>query len=172
MNEIHILGKYPMYGELEVQGSKNAVLPLMAASLLHRGITTLEHVPDITDVGCMVRILESLGAVVVREKSRMTIDASCISCWEIPLEEVCKMRSSIMVLGPLIARMGRAVTYYPGGCSIGRRPVDYHIRLLRELGSKILEEDGALRLIGAFVCDEMIGQIRNEEIKKDYEQTG
>ena len=145
-----------MYGELEVQGSKNAVLPLMAASLLHRGITTLEHVPDITDVGCMVRILESLGAVVVREESRMTIDASCISFCEIPLEEVCKMRSSIMVLGPLIARMRRAVTYYPGGCSIGRRPVDYHIRLLRELGIKILEEDGRIEAVAENYCGTVI----------------
>lgn len=133
-----------MYGELEVQGSKNAVLPLMAASLLHRGITVLDHVPDITDVACMVRILESLGVLVVRQEKRMILDASDLTSWEIPLEEVCKMRSSIMVLGPLIARMGQAVTYYPGGCSIGRRPVDYHIRLLRALGIRILEEDGRI----------------------------
>ena len=133
-----------MYGELEVQGSKNAVLPLMAASLLHRGITVLDHVPDITDVTCMVRILEALGAVVTREKDRMTIDASTLTSWEIPLEEVCKMRSSIMVLGPLVARMGQAVTYYPGGCSIGRRPVDYHIRLLRDLGLRVWEEDSRI----------------------------
>lgn len=133
-----------MYGELEIQGSKNAVLPMMAASLLHRGITVLDHVPDITDVACMVRILEQLGAVVTREGKRMVIDASYLISWEIPLEEVCKMRSSIMVLGPLVARMGQAVTHYPGGCSIGRRPVDYHIRLLRDLGIRVTEEDGCI----------------------------
>lgn len=133
-----------MYGELEIQGSKNAVLPLMAASLLHKGITVLDHVPDITDVACMVRILERLGAVVTRKEKRMIIDASSLTSWEIPLEEVCKMRSSIMVLGPLVARMGQAVTYYPGGCSIGRRPVDYHIRLLRDLGIRVTEENGCI----------------------------
>lgn len=142
MNEIHILGRYPVYGELMTQGSKNAVLPLMAASLLHAGTTVLEHVPDIADVDCMVRILKGLGAVVTREGERMTIDASCLSSWEISLEDVTKMRSSIMVLGPLVARMGQAATYYPGGCSIGKRPVDYHIRLLRDLGVRVREEDG------------------------------
>jgi len=133
-----------MYGELAIQGSKNAVLPLMAASLLHRGITELDHVPEITDVACMVRILERLGAVVTREKNRMIIDASTLTSWEIPLDEVCKMRSSIMVLGPLVARMGQAVTYYPGGCSIGRRPIDYHIRLLQDLGIRVREEEGRI----------------------------
>jgi len=133
-----------MYGELAIQGSKNAVLPLMAASLLHRGITVLDHVPEITDVACMVRILERLGAVVTREKSRMIIDATTLTSWEIPLDEVCKMRSSIMVLGPLVARMGQAVTYYPGGCSIGRRPIDYHIRLLQDLGIRVREEEGRI----------------------------
>ena len=133
-----------MYGELEVQGSKNAVLPLMAASLLHRGTTILDHVPDIKDVACMARILERLGAIVSRQCGRMIIDASDITSWEIPLEEVCKMRSSIMVLGPLVARMGQAVTYYPGGCAIGRRPVDYHIRLLQDLGIRVREENGRI----------------------------
>ncbi len=144
MNDIHILGRYPMYGELVTQGSKNAVLPLMAASLLHAGITELEHVPAIADVDCMVRILEGLGAVVTRSGDHMTIDASCLTSCEISLDDVCKMRSSIMVLGPLVARMGQAVTYYPGGCSIGKRPVDYHIRLLRDLGVTVKEEDGRI----------------------------
>ena len=133
-----------MYGELEVQGSKNAVLPLMAASLLHRGVTVLDHVPDITDVACMVRILERLGAVVMRQDHRMVINATCLTSWEIPLEEVCRMRSSIIVLGALLARMGQAVTYYPGGCSIGSRPVDYHIGLMRDMGILIREEDGRI----------------------------
>ncbi len=153
-----------MYGELEIQGSKNAVLPLMAASLLHRGITVLDHVPDITDVACMVRILERLGAVVTREKGRMTIDTSTLTSWEIPLEEVCKMRSSIMVLGPLVARMGQAVTYYPGGCSIGRRPVDYHIRLLRDLGIQVREEDGRI--------EAKAEQYRGTEITLDFPSVG
>ncbi|MBP3700733.1 MAG: UDP-N-acetylglucosamine 1-carboxyvinyltransferase, partial [Lachnospiraceae bacterium] len=108
MNDIHILGRYPMYGELVTQGSKNAVLPLMAASLLHRGVTVLENVPAIADVDCMVRILEGLGASINRNGGQMQIDASCLTSCEISLEDVRKMRSSIMVLGALVARMGQA----------------------------------------------------------------
>ena len=140
MNDIQIQGRYPVYGELVTQGSKNAVLPLMAASLLHPGVTILEHVPDITDVDSMVGILQGLGARIIRRGGEMQIDASCLTSCEISLDYVRRMRSSIMVLGPLLARMGRAVTYYPGGCSIGKRPVDYHIRLLRDLGISVTEE--------------------------------
>ena len=115
MNDIRILGKYPLYGELTTQGSKNAVLPLMAASLLNKGITILENVPIIQDVFCMVGILKNLGVNVSWEGHSMVIDASEITSDEISLDYVRGMRSSIMVLGPLVARLGHAVTYYPGG---------------------------------------------------------
>lgn len=144
MNDIQILGKLPLYGEQQTQGSKNAVLPMMAASLLHKGVTRIENVPRIEDVSCMVRILEKLGASVSWEAHEMLIDASTLSCCEISLDYVRKMRSSIMVLGPLIARLGQAVTYYPGGCSIGKRPVDYHVKLLRDLGIAVKETDGRI----------------------------
>lgn len=144
MNDIQILGKSPLYGEQRTQGSKNAVLPMMAASLLHKGVTVLENVPQIEDVSCMVRILEKLGASISRDKERMEIDASGLDSCEISLDYVQKMRSSIMVLGPLIARLGQAVTYYPGGCSIGKRPVDYHVKLLRDLGITVKELDGRI----------------------------
>lgn len=144
MNDIQILGKNPLYGELISQGSKNAVLPVMAASLLHEGVTVIENVPAIEDVVCMVGILEKLGASVVRQKRRMIIDASCLTSYEISLDYVRQMRSSIMVLGPLVARLGQAVTYYPGGCSIGRRPVDYHVKLLKDLGIAVEEKEGRI----------------------------
>ncbi len=144
MNDIQILGEIPLYGELCTQGSKNAVLPVMAASLLHKGITVIENVPRIQDVSCMVKILEKLGASVTWQDHHMEIDASCLVCSEIPLDYVRQMRSSIMVLGPLVARMGQAVTYYPGGCSIGKRPVDYHVKLLRDLGIAVEECDGRI----------------------------
>ena len=140
MNDIQILGKVPLYGEMAAQGSKNAVLPMMAASLLHRGTTTLLNVPCIQDVDCMVGILTKLGAKVYRDGRQMQIDASCLDSCEISLDYVQKMRSSIMVLGPLVARLGQAVTHYPGGCSIGKRPVDYHVKLLRDLGITVKEE--------------------------------
>jgi len=145
LNDIQILGRYPLYGEIETQGSKNAVLPVMAASLLYHGVTVLEHVPDITDVDCMVRLLEGLGASVHRDGHRMEIDASCLTSCEISMEDGRKMRSSIMLLGPLVARLGEAVTYYPGGCSIGRRPIDYHLGLLRDLGVSVTEDHGCIR---------------------------
>lgn len=144
MNDIRILGKYPLYGELTTQGSKNAVLPLMAASLLNKGITILENVPIIQDVFCMVGILKNLGVNVSWEGHSMVIDASEITSDEISLDYVRGMRSSIMVLGPLVARLGHAVTYYPGGCSIGKRPVDYHVKLLRDLGITVTEENGRI----------------------------
>ncbi len=144
MNDIQILGEIPLYGELCTQGSKNAVLPVMAASLLHKGITVIENVPRIQDVRCMVKILEKLGAVVSWQDHHMEIDAAHLTCSEIPLDYVKQMRSSIMVLGPLVARMGQAVTYYPGGCSIGKRPVDYHVKLLRDLGITVEECDGRI----------------------------
>lgn len=144
MNDIQILGSLPLYGEQRVQGSKNAVLPMMAASLLHKGTTVLENVPQIEDVSCMVRILEKLGASIQRDGHRMEIDATNLDSCEISLDYVRKMRSSIMVLGPLLARLGQAVTYYPGGCSIGKRPVDYHVKLLRDLGIAVEEKDGRI----------------------------
>lgn len=119
---------------------------MMAAALLHPGITVIENVPAIEDVACMVGILEKLGASVVRKDHRMMIDASILNSCEISLDYVRKMRSSIMVLGPLVARMGQAVTYYPGGCSIGKRPVDYHVKLLRDLGLTVMEEDGRIEV--------------------------
>lgn len=152
MNDIQILGDVPLYGEAVTQGSKNAVLPMMAASLLHRGVTTLDNVPRIQDVFCMVGILEKLGARVSWQGHRMQIDASVLDSCEISMDYVRRMRSSIMVLGPLFARLGQAVTYYPGGCSIGRRPVDYHIRLLRELGAEVTEENGRIEARASASC--------------------
>ena len=93
MNDIQILGRSPLYGEQRVQGSKNAVLPMMAASLLYKGVTVLENVPQIEDVSCMVRILEKLGASIQRDGHRMEIDASNLDSCEISLDYVRKMRS-------------------------------------------------------------------------------
>ncbi len=164
MNDIQILGEIPLYGELCTQGSKNAVLPVMAASLLHKGVTVIENVPRIQDVSCMVKILERLGASVTWQDHHMEIDASDLSCFEIPLTDVKKMRSSIMVLGPLVARMGQAVTYYPGGCSIGKRPVDFHVKLLRDLGIVVEECDGRI--------EAKAGKYRGAQLRLDFPSVG
>lgn len=141
MAEIEIFGGGPLRGELSVQGSKNAVLPMMAAAVLNQGVTVIEHVPDIVDVRCMMEILCSLGCSCTLDKSgRMTIDAECLSGSCVRKEDMEKMRSSVILLGPLLARQGRACIYYPGGCMIGKRPIDLHLKALEQFGAEIAEE--------------------------------
>lgn len=145
MSAIRIRGLRPLKGEIKIQGSKNAVLPMMAAAVLHNGITTLMDVPVIQDVLCMMGILEHLGCRCKLDGHVLTIDATCLTSVLIPEEQVKKMRSSIMLLGPLLGRCGEALTYYPGGCSIGKRPIDLHLHALRCLGAEISEDGDAIR---------------------------
>lgn len=144
MSEIIIQGYHPLRGELEVQGSKNAVLPMMAAALLHRGTTVLTHVPRIQDVSCMMGILESVGCGVWLEGHTLAIDAAKVTGVQIPEERGKAMRSSIILLGALLGRCGEAFAHYPGGCSIGSRPIDMHISALKKLGADMKEESGIL----------------------------
>lgn len=141
MSVIQIQGLHPLKGEIEIQGSKNAVLPMMAASILHKGTTVLTHVPGIQDVYCMMGILEYMGCNCSLHHHRLTIDASSLTKTSIPEVYVKSMRSSIMILGALLARAGEAYTHYPGGCSIGSRPIDLHLYALRRLGAEILEDE-------------------------------
>ena len=127
MSEIRIRGLCPLKGEIAIQGSKNAALPMMAASILHKGTTVLTHVPRIQDVFCMMGILESMGCRCRLEGHQLEIDAADLTSVSIPEHYIKAMRSSIILLGPLLGRFGEAVTSYPGGCSIGRRPIDLHL---------------------------------------------
>lgn len=144
MSAIEIRGLIPLQGKLEIQGAKNAVLPMMAATLLHRGTTVIENVPSIADVDCMMKILQSLGCVCTLEERTLTVDAKHIIRTEIPEEYVGKMRSSMMVLGPLLSRMGEATTCFPGGCVLGKRPVDLHLMALRALRAEVYEAGGVI----------------------------
>ena len=110
-------------GEVSIQGSKNAVLPMMAAAVLHQGTVVLEHCPVISDVQCMVRILEKLGCTVNWEGHTLIIDAQEIRSVTVPEKEAKRMRSSVMLLGALLGRKGKARLCHPGGCVIGRRPI-------------------------------------------------
>lgn len=153
MSTIQIRGQASLKGEIEVQGSKNAVLPIMAAAMIHKGTTILENVPRIQDVFCMMDIMEQLGCEVKLEGNTLRICAETLKSAEIPEEYVKRMRSSIMVLGALLGREKEAVTYYPGGCSIGKRPIDLHLAVLRQLGAEITEQGGRIeaaagRLLG------------------------
>lgn len=141
MSSLVITGGYPITGEIKIQGSKNAALPILAASLLIKGITVLEHCPDISDVSCMLEILKGLGCTVVREGEMVIIDAGELENAAVGKKDAEKMRSSITLLGALLGRMGEACIPLPGGCSIGRRPIDLHLMALRTLGVQIEEEE-------------------------------
>lgn len=154
MSAIQVQGLRPLKGEVGIQGSKNAVLPMMAASILHKGTTVLTHVPRIQDVFCMMGILESMGCSCFLDGHRLTICTRSLTDIHIPKQYLTAMRSSIMMLGALLGRCGEAATCYPGGCSIGKRPIDLHLYALEKLGAEIKEEDGkiearASRLKGA-----------------------
>lgn len=141
MSVIEVQGLRSLKGEIKIQGSKNAVLPMMAAAILHKGTTVIENVPRIQDVFCMLGILKELGCKCSLDGHTLTIDASVLTQTEIPEEYIKSMRSSIMVSGPLLGRTGKAVTSFPGGCSIGKRPIDLHLSAFRSLGA-VIEEKG------------------------------
>ena len=149
MSIIQVRGLQPLSGEIKIQGSKNAVLPIMAASILHKGITILTNVPLIQDVSCMMGILEYLGCVCTINGHTLKIDATNLSMTQIPDDKVKEMRSSIVLLGALLGRSKDALTYYPGGCSIGERPIDLHLYALECMGAKIREEDERIEAVTA-----------------------
>lgn len=141
MSAIEVRGLCPIKGDIIVQGSKNAVLPMMAGAVLNKGITVIDNVPRIQDVFCMMGILDSLGCSCVLEGHSLRIDAAGLSRFSIPREDMGKMRSSIMLLGALLGRCGEAEVYYPGGCMIGKRPIDLHLMALEKMGVLIEEEE-------------------------------
>lgn len=140
MSVIRIRGLHCLEGKIKIQGSKNAVLPLMAASLLHSGTVMITNVPRIQDVNCMMGILEYLGCNCRLEGHSLTIGTRSLSMARIPNQEAGQMRSSVMLLGPLLGRMKQAVSRHPGGCSIGKRPIDLHLSALRKLGAEVRVE--------------------------------
>jgi UDP-N-acetylglucosamine 1-carboxyvinyltransferase len=142
MRRYIIVGGRPLEGDVRISGAKNSTLKLMAASVMVRGQVVLEGVPRITDVVLMSEVLEHLGAIVTVEDTTMTIDTSGDLKDEAPYEVVTKMRASIQVLGPLLARMGRARIAMPGGDAIGSRPIDMHITGLERMGAKFTTEHG------------------------------
>lgn len=141
LDEICIIGGKPLQGKISVQGSKNAALPMMAAALLHRGISVLEDCPAIADVFCMEEILHKLGAATWWDKNCLYLDCTLAEGTEISGVCTGRMRSSVMLLAPLLARNKKASMGYPGGCVIGKRPVDQHLYVLRMLGASIEETD-------------------------------
>src|SRR5258706_2627385 len=145
MDAFKIQGGVRLRGEVQVSGSKNASLPIMAAALLSSGNSVLQGVPDLADVRAFTQVLERMGVRTKRAGDVLELDASSIAQYEAPHELVRTMRASILVLGPLVARFGSAKVLLPGGCAIGARPIDQHLKGLNRLGAKIeLEHDYVL----------------------------
>ena len=161
MDKLRITGGAPLAGEVQVAGAKNAALPILAATLLTADEVALENVPQLADITTMGRLLAGMGAQLSREGSRVVAQADAIGAVEAPYELVKTMRASILVLGPLLARFGQARVSLPGGCAIGARPVDQHIKGLRALGARLEIEHGyivaeAARLKGARIVTDMV----------------
>ena len=144
MNAIHIHGGSPLHGEVKIQGSKNAVLPIMAATVLVKGTCIIQNCPDISDVRYMMKLLKCIGCTVCREEHDIVIDAIHIKENRLPKEYVTSMRSSVILMGALLARTGEVSLDYPGGCVIGERPIDMHIEALKQLGTEIISKDDGL----------------------------
>jgi UDP-N-acetylglucosamine 1-carboxyvinyltransferase len=146
MQELEIEGGVPLAGQVTISGAKNAALPVLCASLLADGPVTLENVPHVADVTTTVKLLRQLGVEVATDTgSRIGLDPSGISNFVAPYELVKTMRASILTLGPLLGRYGRADVSLPGGCAIGARPVDLHVSALKAMGATIEISEGYIR---------------------------
>jgi UDP-N-acetylglucosamine 1-carboxyvinyltransferase len=142
LDKLLITGGNRLHGEVVVSGAKNAALPILCASLLAETPLHLSSVPALKDVGSTIKLLEQMGVKVERSTDKVSLDASDIHTKEAPYEMVKTMRASILVLGPLLARFGHARVSLPGGCAIGSRPVDLHIKGLQAMGAEIHIEHG------------------------------
>jgi UDP-N-acetylglucosamine 1-carboxyvinyltransferase len=144
MDKITITGGNLLKGTVRISGAKNAALPILASSLLG-GECVIENVPDVVDVSTMCKLLNMLGAQVTREGSRVAVSIDRLRSTEAPYDLVRKMRASVLVLGPLVARWGEATVSLPGGCAIGTRPVDLHLSGLAKLGAEVGIEHGYIK---------------------------
>jgi len=162
MDKLQIVGGKRLNGDISVSGAKNAALPILCAGLLTSGDLELSNVPRLHDVRTILKLLAQTGLKVTQDDERVTLNGASITSLEAPYELVKTMRASILVLGPLLARFGQAKVSLPGGCAIGSRPVDQHIKGLRQMGAEITIEGGYIyaktdgKLKGARIHTDMI----------------
>ena len=146
MQKIIVSGGVPLNGEVAISGAKNAVLPILCATLLADGPVSIRNVPDLHDVKTTLRLLAELGAgIIVQDDADLQVDPRTVNSHVAPYELVKTMRASVLVLGPLLAKHGAAEVSLPGGCAIGSRPVDLHIKALEALGAEITLEHGFIK---------------------------
>ena len=164
MSKFIIQGGKKLEGEVKISGSKNAALPILAATLLNAGKTVLYNVPEIQDVQTMYEIIKDIGGKVSKKNNKIIIDTSKIHTYEIPEELMRKMRSSVILAGAILGKYHKAKFSYPGGCEIGARPIDLHLKGFEKLGIKINEQ------FGEIVCetDKIIGN----QINLDFPSVG
>lgn len=142
LDKIRIQGGNRLKGEVVISGSKNAALPLLALTVLGNKPCTIHNVPHLEDIKNMVKILDHLGAKVTQEKNTITVDATKLTSFDAPYDIVRKMRASVVFMGPLLAKYGEAKVSLPGGCAIGVRPIDLHLKAFEALGADIHIEEG------------------------------
>lgn len=164
MSKYIIKGGKKLEGEVSISGSKNASLPIIAASILNQGKTILYNVPNIHDTQMMFEILKQLGATVTKKNNKIIIDTKEISRYEIPEDLMRQMRSSVIFVGALLGKYGKVTFSYPGGCDIGTRPIDLHLKAFEKLGININKNYGNITC----TCDRIIG----EKIDLDFPSVG
>ncbi len=169
MQKLSIQGGNKLNGEVRISGAKNAALPIMCASLLCAGEVRLSNLPDMHDVVTMAKLLQQMGVAVLTSPNASTFNASKVDKLEAPYDMVKTMRAAILVLGPLLTRFGEARVSLPGGCAIGSRPVDLHIKGLQAMGAEIHIEHGyihatAKRLQGARICFDVVSVTGTENL--------
>lgn len=164
MSSYIIEGGHKLEGTVKISGSKNAALPILAATVLNVGKTTLYNVPNIQDTQMMFKILETLGGKVEKKNNKIIIDTSKINKFEIQEELMHKMRSSVILAGALLGRYKKAIFSYPGGCDIGSRPIDLHLRSFEKLGINVVQNYGNI------ICD--AEKIKGEKIDLDFPSVG
>jgi UDP-N-acetylglucosamine 1-carboxyvinyltransferase len=156
LDKIIVTGGRKLSGEVRISGAKNSVLPIIVATLLAEGRCVLEDVPRLADVQIIKDVLESLGADITFTDNTMEVDGAPVNKVQAPIEYIKKMRASVLIMGPLLARFGRAVLSLPGGCAIGARPIDLHLKGLEVLGASIQIRD-----------DEVVAEVLGGRLKGD-----
>jgi len=169
MQKLAIQGGNPLHGDVLISGAKNAALPIMCASLLSAEPLLLSNVPDLHDIATMRKLLQQMGVSVELQGEEMTLQGAQVNKLEAPYDMVKTMRASVLVLGPLVARFGEAKVSLPGGCAIGSRPVDLHIKGLQAMGAQISIEHGyihaqAKRLKGARIFFDIVSVTGTENL--------
>ena len=169
MQKLVVQGGFPLRGEVRISGAKNAALPIMCASLLTSDVLQLSNMPDLHDIATMRKLLEQMGVKAAVQGDEMTLHGAHVDKLEAPYDMVKTMRAAVLVLGPLVARFGEARVSMPGGCAIGSRPVDIHIKGLQAMGAQIFIEHGyihaqAKRLKGARILFDIVSVTSTENL--------